>query len=181
MRWSTGEVKRRSILLGAPALLLPSRGKPALAVTIDDIAWRSIPEPWRDLAADTLLATLERHNVRAMLFVAGSNVDDAEGKTLLQRWNDAGHWLGNHTYEHRRLGRANSAMPWYGEDILQCDELLRGNRDSANTSAFRRSMRETPPPSVTQYELSCASTGTAMDGSRSTRPTGTTTRGCASG
>lgn len=133
--WSTGEVKRRSVLLGAPALLLPSRSKPALAVTIDDIAWRSIPKPWRDRAADTLLATLEQHTVKAMLFVAGSNVDDAEGKALLQGWNDAGHSLGNHTYEHRQFGRANSTMPWYGEDILRCDELLRGY------SRFRRYFR----------------------------------------
>lgn len=70
-----------------------------------------------------------------MLFVTGGNVDDAEGKALLQRWNDAGHYLANHTYEHRRLGRANSNMPWFGEDLLRCHELLR------NYSQFRRLFR----------------------------------------
>lgn len=129
------QMRRRLFLLGGPALLLASRPKPALAVTIDDVAWRTIPEPWRSRAADTLLATLDQYGVRAMLFVAGTNVDDTDGKALLQRWNDAGHYLANHTYEHRRFGRANSAMPWFGEDILRCDELLR------NYSRFRKLFR----------------------------------------
>jgi peptidoglycan-N-acetylglucosamine deacetylase len=112
--------------MGAPSLLLASRRKPVLAITIDDIRWRHIAEPWGRQAGERLLETLAERRMRAMLFVSGANVDDAEGKALLQRWNDAGHSLANHTYEHRRLGRADSGMPWFGEDLLRCEQLLKG-------------------------------------------------------
>lgn len=128
-------MKRRSFLMGSPAVLLASRPKPALAVTIDDMAWRSIPEPWRGRSADMLMGALGQHSIKGMLFVSGANVDDGEGKALLERWNGAGHCLANHTYTHRRLGGANAAMPWFGEDILRCHELLRGY------SRFRRLFR----------------------------------------
>ena len=121
--------------MAGPAVLLNARRKPALAATIDDIAWRRIPEPWRSQSADTLLAALERHRVKAMLFAVGSNVDDAAGKALLQRWNDAGHCLANHTYEHRRYGQEKAVMPWYGEDILRCEGFLR------SYSRFRKLFR----------------------------------------
>jgi peptidoglycan-N-acetylglucosamine deacetylase len=116
---------RRSFLVGAPALLLASRQKPAVAVTMDDFAWRRVPERWRDTASGRLLAALDRHRVKAMLFVAGRNVDDGKGRAVLARWNGAGHLLANHTYEHQRYGAGSAVLPGYGADILRCEALLR--------------------------------------------------------
>ena len=59
-------------------------------------------------AADTLLASLDQHRARAVLFLTGANVDDATGKATLQRWNDVGHYVANHTYEHRLAGASST-------------------------------------------------------------------------
>lgn len=75
----------------------------SVAVTIDN------PNTYKkplisDKARDkSILGTLKKHHVKAILFVQGEQVDNAPGRALLQRWQDEGHWLGNHTYSHLSL------------------------------------------------------------------------------
>lgn len=116
-------------LCAAPAL---ARGRPAVAVTIDDAAWNAIPENRRDEADTRLLDSLA--GTRAFLFPIGRNVDNPRGAAILNRWNSAGHRIANHTYSHLRLTGA-TAPEAFEADVLRADDLLR------TYSGFRKYFR----------------------------------------
>ena len=99
--------------------------QPLVAITMDDFDWQAIPEPWRERACQTLLDALREHNVHAAAFVAGKRVDSPEGLALVQRWRNAGHLIGNHTYSHRHIDSMGLAA--FESDVLKNQELL-GNR-----------------------------------------------------
>ncbi len=96
-----------------------------VAITIDDVAWTVIPAPFRLEASQRLLSALGQHgNLHAALFVAGGNVDSAEGRAILRRWSDRGHMIANHTWSHRVYN--NSIEPVdFASDMLRCDRLVR--------------------------------------------------------
>ena len=71
---------------------------------------------------ERILATLKKHHIKAALFVQGSQVDSAEGAALLNRWNEAGHLLGNHTYSHQSLADVTEADD--EQDTLHNEKLL---------------------------------------------------------
>ena len=47
-----------------------------------------------------ILRALDKHQLKAIMFVAGHNKKTANGKYVLSTWNDAGHFLANHTLNH---------------------------------------------------------------------------------
>ncbi|MDQ6676620.1 MAG: polysaccharide deacetylase family protein [Acidobacteriota bacterium] len=112
----------RRTLLQAAVLARPAP-RPALAITMDDFNWAAIPAPFGPVANRTLLDTLEAHGVKAALFAIGGNVDQPQGRTLLEAWNEAGHLIGNHTYSHRNYSSLNAAE--FSIGILRCDEVLK--------------------------------------------------------
>lgn len=69
-----------------------------------------------------ILAALNKHNVKIVLFVQGLQVDDEQGQQLLQRWNSAGHILGNHTYSHFSLNKIDEKQ--YEKDTLKNEKIL---------------------------------------------------------
>src|SRR6185436_542983 len=87
-------------------LLLPASARmppPPVLVSVDDlpIAGGANPAPEeRRRITRGLLATLARHHVRAVGLVTWSNVHDAADLDLLRMWLDAGHELGNHSWDH---------------------------------------------------------------------------------
>ncbi|WP_431038600.1 polysaccharide deacetylase family protein [Streptomyces sp. P6-2-1] len=106
----------------APAPAPPVRGAPfsrlshaghALALTFDDG-----PDPrW----TPEVLAVLAEHGVRATFFVCGREA--AKHPALLRRITDAGHLIGNHTWDHRRLtGLGHAAVE---EQIARTSETVR--------------------------------------------------------
>lgn len=107
----------------------PGEGTPPpsvreLALTIDDpnlerVGPPSIPPKDRD---QRILEALAAQKLQAALFVCGMRVESPEGSALLQRWNDAGHILGNHTYSHTYYPKADFAE--YKADILRCEKIL---------------------------------------------------------
>jgi len=70
---------------------------------------------------DSILATLDKYNVKATFFLLGSWADDYIEE--VQKIYDAGHELGNHSYSHKDLPSMNY------EDILldiqKCNETVR--------------------------------------------------------
>jgi peptidoglycan/xylan/chitin deacetylase (PgdA/CDA1 family) len=72
---------------------------------------------------EKILAALKKNHLKAVLFVHGMCVDNAEGVKLLQRWNSAGHTLGNHTYSHININEIgvekDAADTLRNEKILQ--------------------------------------------------------------
>src|SRR5512133_1229304 len=109
--------------------------KPQIAITMDD------PQPTAayGLSATELnrriLDALERHKIKAHLFVCGMRVDNAEGKQLLSTWNEAGHTLGNHSYSHLFLHSKKVTLAAYLEDIEKGEAGVR------NYSHFEKRFR----------------------------------------
>jgi peptidoglycan/xylan/chitin deacetylase (PgdA/CDA1 family) len=85
-------------------------GTPRVALTFDDG-----PTP---PFTERVLDILERFNVRGSFFVIGRNVERAG--PLLQRMHDAGHVIGNHTFDHPHYGFCRTLAYWQ-------DQLRRTN------------------------------------------------------
>lgn len=71
-----------------------------------------------------LLQALADQNVQAMLLPAGKNVDSAEGLALVRAWGEAGHQIGNHTYQHRNLNASSMQADVFLADVARADALL---------------------------------------------------------
>jgi peptidoglycan-N-acetylglucosamine deacetylase len=57
----------------------------------------------------TVLATLAKHNAKATFFVNGGNVATTEKKALLKQMADEGHFIGNHSHNHKNLKNESSS------------------------------------------------------------------------
>jgi peptidoglycan/xylan/chitin deacetylase (PgdA/CDA1 family) len=110
--------------------------KTQVAITMDDFNWASnsvkLTASERN---DAILSALSSRSVRAALFVRGSNIANEQGKTLLQAWDAAGHMIGNHSYSHWYFHSAKITAEAFKQDILRCEELLKG------FSGFRKFFR----------------------------------------
>jgi len=125
---------RRHFLALPAAALAHASVQPRVALTIDDFAWKQLAEhrkgPWQE----ALLAPLAKRKVKAAAFIAGSNVDDPEGKALVKKWLDAGHLIGNHTYSHKPYHR--TSFPDFSADVLKNDALLKSIGDKPKFFRF---------------------------------------------
>ncbi|HUI95856.1 MAG TPA: polysaccharide deacetylase family protein [Xanthobacteraceae bacterium] len=65
-------------------------------MTIITLTFDNGPEPE---VTPQVLATLQRHDVRATFFVVGEKL--RERQDLARRAHAEGHWIGNHTFSHR--------------------------------------------------------------------------------
>lgn len=69
-----------------------------------------------------ILTTLKKNHLKIVLFAQGAQVDDAQGRALLARWNSAGHIIANHTYSHININDSSEAQ--YEQDALKNENLL---------------------------------------------------------
>jgi peptidoglycan/xylan/chitin deacetylase (PgdA/CDA1 family) len=111
-----------ALLMSAPAA---GTGAPSLAITFDDG-----PDVVKRGAAaiaenDAILAALAAARVKSVLFVAGKRLDVPEGLAAVAAWGRAGHLVANHSYSHRNLGAAATAVDDFEADVLRNEELLR--------------------------------------------------------
>ena len=107
-----------------------------MVITIDDLP--IVKQGRYDRAGQTeimeqVMATLKKHRVQALGFVVGDKVTAPWQYTLLQRFRDDGHLLGNHTFSHPDLNRTGAGE--FVADIDNCDRIL-GNL-TGNVRYFR--------------------------------------------
>jgi peptidoglycan-N-acetylglucosamine deacetylase len=106
--------------------LFASSAKPQIAITMDDPQVK----PAYGLSAvevnRRVLDALEKHKIKAGLFVCGMRVDSQDGKQLLSTWNDAGHMLGNHSYSHLFLHSQKVTLAAYCDDIAKGEAVISG-------------------------------------------------------
>lgn len=57
----------------------------------------------------TVLATLAKHHAKATFFVNGGNVGTSDKKALLKQMSDEGHFIGNHSHNHKNLKNESSS------------------------------------------------------------------------
>ncbi len=98
---------------------------PQISITMDDFFWQNAVHQTAAERNKAILGALKSHNVSAAIFVIGKNVEDVEGKTLLNEWNSAGHLIGNHTYSHRNLNTPEMTLESYQQDTARADEILK--------------------------------------------------------
>ncbi len=70
---------------------------------------------------DSILATLDKYNVKATFFLLGSWADDYIDE--VQKIYDAGHEIGNHSYSHKDMPSMNYEDIML--DIQKCNETIR--------------------------------------------------------
>src|SRR5215472_13311510 len=115
--------RRTFVALGAG--LASAADRSSLAITMDDVNWKTIPEPYAKAACDRILDALHSHGTHAALFAVGQNVDNDQGRSILDAWNRTGHILGNHTWTHRSYGNPAVTTEWFEQDILKNEALLK--------------------------------------------------------
>jgi peptidoglycan/xylan/chitin deacetylase (PgdA/CDA1 family) len=87
---------------------------------MDDVRWEAIPKPYADTACEKILAALKEN---AVLFAVGRNVDNPQGRAILDQFAKAGHVLANHTWSHKSY---HAVEPdWFEQDILKNEALLK--------------------------------------------------------
>ena len=100
--------------------------KSSLCFTFDDGNPNDIldykAEQWNQMILDQL----KEHNLQAVLYVKGGNLDSPEGKKVLESWNNAGHIIANHTYSHLNYNNPKNSFEKYKNDFLHCDSLING-------------------------------------------------------
>lgn len=73
-----------------------------------------------------MLAALDKHGVKAALFVTVANgADRPEGLALARAWGQAGHAIGNHTMTHLDLNKSTTTLAQYQQELLDCDAVIR--------------------------------------------------------
>lgn len=97
---------------------------PQVAITMDDFNISGLYLERAEKRNQAILSALRTHSVKAAIFVTGQYVDSPFGQRLLKQWNDAGHFIANHTYSHRFYPGSDIAE--YSADILRCDALIKG-------------------------------------------------------
>jgi peptidoglycan-N-acetylglucosamine deacetylase len=109
---------------GIPAFIFKPPA-PQFSITMDDFNWRDPVKLTQVERNESILNTLQSNSIKAALFVVGGNIDNKEGKALLQRWDNTGHLIGNHTYSHRNYNARETVIADYLQDILRAEELLK--------------------------------------------------------
>jgi peptidoglycan-N-acetylglucosamine deacetylase len=101
-----------------------SQEKPRVAITMDDPNTGDTPlMTWQE-RNDAILRTLKIHDLQAALFVCGKRIETDSGKALLESWNNAGHWICNHSYAHNYFHGAKVTLEHTAKDFLHCDSLI---------------------------------------------------------
>jgi peptidoglycan/xylan/chitin deacetylase (PgdA/CDA1 family) len=122
---------RRDVLAGlalagvaaSSARAVPS-DVPRLAITIDDFRFESGPLMSGFQRHRAILDALSREGVKAAGLITGKHVANTAGQVHLGSWAEAGHAVGNHTFNHAYYGGAEPGD--LGADIDWAAHLLSG-------------------------------------------------------
>ncbi|SRR6266498_2851314 len=126
-------MKRRDLLRYA-AVLVPAlksaiagseHNQPEIAFTFDDpktdegagLSWQEINH--------RILAALDKHGLKAVLFVNGKRVDSVEGRELITAWDKEGHAIANHSYSHLFFNNVDVTLAQFESDFLRDEPPIR--------------------------------------------------------
>ncbi len=96
-----------------------------IAFTFDDgdtSSYKGFPfEVWNN----SILSTLDKYQLKAILFAHGKNKLNEKGRFILQSWNDRGHLIGNHSFAHKNYSHPKATFQWFKDDFLKNDSIIR--------------------------------------------------------
>jgi len=100
--------------------------QPSVSFSFDDGNTRDIlnyrGEEWNAMIIDQL----KKYDLEAIMFVQGRWLNNEKGKAFLQKWNDAGNLIANHTYSHLDYNDSAMTCDKYIKEIERCDSLING-------------------------------------------------------
>jgi peptidoglycan/xylan/chitin deacetylase (PgdA/CDA1 family) len=102
----------------------PPKNNPRIAITFDDGNTADMPGFPFEIWNDNILHHLHRYNAKAIFFATGVQLNSPRGRNMLQKWNDEGHWLGNHTYTHPSFNNEDVSLDFYQSDFLKNNPFL---------------------------------------------------------
>ena len=100
-----GMMKKRSII-GAMLSIICFCGQIAnaaeVSITMDDFNVHEETLLTGAQRNQKILAALKKHKVKAGLFPVGKYIQNDNDLKLLKQWNKNGHFIGNHTFDHKK-------------------------------------------------------------------------------
>ena len=123
-----------------------------IAITIDDPnTTETFKLNWQE-RNNSILKTLDKHKIKAALFVCGMRVNDSNGKELLNKWDIKNHLICNHSYSHLYFNSKSKTSEIFIADFNKGDSLIRNFKNytklfrfpylkEGNTAQKRDSMR----------------------------------------
>lgn len=106
-----------------------------IAITIDDPNTIATPILSWEERDDAILNTLDKHKIKAALFVCGMRVDNIDGKKMLEKWDDKKHLICNHSYSHFYYNSKSKISSLFISDFYKGDSLIKGYKNY--TKLFR--------------------------------------------
>jgi len=110
------------------AVLFP-QDKSSVCFTFDDGSPKDILEYKYEQWNQMILDCLKEHKLQAIFYVCGKNVNNVEGKNILESWDKANHIIANHTYSHLIYNTQENNYAIFRDDILRCDSLISGYKN----------------------------------------------------
>lgn len=99
--------------------------KPVVAFSFDDGNPNDIlnydGEDWNA----RILEQLKQNNIQAAWFVSAKNLNNAKGKLLMKRWDNAGNIIANHTFSHINFNDPETSIKKFENEILSCDSFIK--------------------------------------------------------
>ena len=129
---------------------LSSSAQKQISITVDDPTTIETPKMSFYERNDAMLKILDKHNIKAALFVCGMRVDDADGKNMISKWDSKNHLICNHSYSHHYYNSKTSAV--FIADFKKGDSTIKNYNNytklfrfpylkEGNTASKRDSMR----------------------------------------
>ena len=103
--------------------------KPCISFSFDDGNPNDILNFKGDEWNAMILSQLEKHNIKAVWFVAAKNLRNDKGKQLLQKWNAAGNIIANHTFHHNDYDDSSITCNDLIKEIEACDSIINGYKN----------------------------------------------------
>lgn len=99
--------------------------RPKISFTFDDGQVNDIAgytlEKWNQMLIDNL----KKHNLKSILFSFGRNKTSEKGRYVLSSWNNAGHFIANHTFSHPNFNSENTSLESFKDELISNDEIIR--------------------------------------------------------
>lgn len=106
-----------------------------IAITLDDPnTYNTALFNWQE-RNNKILSTLDKHKIKAALYVCGMRVNDENGVKLLNSWDKNNHLICNHSYNHLYYNSSKVSINQFIADYLKGDSII--NRYHNYTKLFR--------------------------------------------
>jgi peptidoglycan/xylan/chitin deacetylase (PgdA/CDA1 family) len=95
-----------------------------IAFTFDDGSTNDMPGYQLDEWNQMILTSLDKHDLKSIFFVKGSSLDNEKGREIISSWNNDGHLIGNHTYNHPYYNSKKITLEDMKNELLLNDKFL---------------------------------------------------------